>query len=339
MSWEEEAQSLYREMLVAARQQGLSLSRAAVVRIVARFNVVLRELDTLGGEAGKLTRARADALRSQIDGMLASLRDEMARATADGARLTVRRLVELHQDAAASLEHVSQVVGLSSAFDVLSVQAVASLAQRASNAALFKTVMKRHLEDAVPALDQMITSAVARGVSSRTLTNDVARLLSGDDIAYDTYGVGKAEMEGLRSVYADARMIAVSEINNALREANARLLSASRTIEAAKWSLSSAHPKVDACDTLAESDFYGLGPGIYVVSAWPFAPHPHCGCYQAGPIVFRPVAEWFQPRGPIRPLLEEPTIAEPEGMTESGTARAVAVVKTIVEAAHKNPIQ
>lgn len=46
-----------------------------------------------------------------------------------------------------------------------------------------------------------------------------------------------------------------------------------------RWRLSSRHPKVDICDFHANTNLYGMGPGIYPKGANPPHPaHPHCTC-------------------------------------------------------------
>lgn len=46
-----------------------------------------------------------------------------------------------------------------------------------------------------------------------------------------------------------------------------------------RWSLSTAHERIDICDFYARADLFGLGPGIYPTNQMPPHPaHPHCTC-------------------------------------------------------------
>lgn len=326
-------------MLLNARQQAATLTKQSVVRLVSVFNRAVRDIDALDHGTSPLTLTRARTLKAEIKALLQGIERSSATIASDTTSLTVERLVQLHQDAVAQLEALTGVEGIAATFATTSVRAVAHLAARAETPTIFRTLVKRHITEAQPELNAMIESAVARGVSPARLTNDVARLIGGHEVAADAYGMKPPDLSAMRTVFSDARRIAVSEVNNALREANAQLLATSRTIEAAKWQLSGAHPRLDACDVLAESDWYGLGAGMYVVGAWPTAPHPYCGCYQGGPIVFRPVSEWKQPRGPIRPLLDEPDIFRPEGLSPKAMSTAVNSVRENVQAAHAQPIR
>lgn len=339
MPWQTEGARIYRQMLLDARGQAATLSRAALLRLVAAYERAVRDLDQLDTSSSPVTQARARRLKVEVRGILDQLEGKAARIVSEGATLTIERIVALHQEAIAGLETVSGVEGIAETFGTTSVRAVAGLVARAARPSVFRTLIKRHMAEAQPELNRMIESAVARGVSPDRLTKDIARLISGNEIDSAAYGQARAATSGARTVYTDARMIAVSEVNNALRESNATLLASSRTISAAKWQLSGAHPREDECDVLAASDFYGLGVGMFPVEAWPTAPHPHCGCYQGGPIIFRPRSDWNQPRGEVRALLDEPTIYSPKGLTPKGTARAIATVREIVSAAHAQPVR
>lgn len=337
MPWQTEGARIYRQMLLDARAQGATLSRQSVVRLLAAFQRAIRDLDALDTSQSPITQARAKQLRAEIKGVVDRLEGTAARISSESATLTVDRVVALHQEAIAALETVSGVEGIAAQFGTTSVRAVAGLVARASKPSIFRTLIKHHVAEAQPELNRMIESAVARGVSPDRLTKDVARLLSGNDIDYARYGSSPGALSGTRTIFTDARMIAVSETNNALRESNATLLATSRTIHAAKWQVSGAHPKEDECDVLAQSDFYGLGPGMYDVGAWPTSPHPHCACTQGGPIIFRPRSEWNRPRT-VSDLVDDPTIYSPDGLTPKGTARAIGTVREIVAAARAQPI-
>jgi hypothetical protein len=200
-------------------------------------------------------------------------------------------------------------------------------------------LIARHMEEAAPALDELLSSAISRGVSSAALTKDVARLLGGAEIEYADYGLERPALTGLRSVYDDARMIAVSETNNALREANARSMATGRVIEAVQWQLSGNHgDRFDDCDVLAQSDWFGFGPGWFDVRQWPGAPHPFCACYQGG-VRLRPASEWRLDRDAAPEGVQDGLrMFTSEGWTARATQRYQANALRVVTLAVAHPV-
>jgi hypothetical protein len=310
----------YRRYLLEARSRAQRLGAESVQRIVTAFNQAIADL-TRDVATGRITVARGVELKRQVTTTLAALEREIAGATARGVQLTVDGVLASHRAALMAIEKESKVVGIAKQLDMLNVRALAVLGAREKNAAAFRTLMNRHIEDAAPALDRMIESAVARGVSSRALTTDVARLLGGAEIEYGAYEVERSATTGLRSVFSDAKMIAVSETNNALREANARALATGRVVDVVQWQLSGNHgDQFDECDVLAQSDWFGAGPGWFDVRQWPSAPHPFCGCYQ-GAVQLRPIAEWRQPRGEVPALRDDVSLFRSSAWTARAESR------------------
>lgn len=72
-----------------------------------------------------------------------------------------------------------------------------------------------------------------------------------------------------------ARTAARMEISKAHTAATLEV--AGQTSGAARFVLSALHPRTDKCDPLADQDVYGLGVGVYPVSACP-RPPVHVGC-------------------------------------------------------------
>lgn len=76
-----------------------------------------------------------------------------------------------------------------------------------------------------------------------------------------------------------AERIARTEISRAFSEGFWVKHYADPDVVAAKWRLSSRHPKYDICDFHAKADLYGMGPGVYPKNSSPPHPaHPHCTC-------------------------------------------------------------
>lgn len=325
-------QSAYRRALEMARVRGFQIGAENEERIRAAFAEVLRGL-TADVQDGVITSKRATALREQAIRLLSVFEGRFADATETSVRLTLEEVAGLHRRVTELLFERAQLDLFAlpyvvQQFDVIPTQALASILSRAENAATFQTVARRRLQQVVPQIDAFIEGAVARGVGAGRATLDLATILANQDadliarlprslssslhrgvahIDLARYGLNPEEVRRVRSILYDARRIQVSETNNALREANTRGLLVSPIVVAAKWQTSGRHPHTDACDVLASVDLYGYGPGLHPVDAWPFAPHPHCGCTQGGPVVNRPVREWNKPKGPGRPLAVDPS--------------------------------
>jgi hypothetical protein len=320
----DEAAREYVKMLLETRRRAVALTSSTVQRMARLFEQSVGEL-TLGVASGAITKARGEALRAQAVGMAKKLMQQAAAMAQDGTASTVSAVEQLHRDLVASVEKGANIAGMAVQFDTLATGAMGAVVARSQNAALFKTLMNRHVTGVAPELDDLIATSVERGVSSETLATDVARLIGGAEIDYAAYGIIPSDVVATRTLWSDARMIAVSEINNALREANALASAANRMVKAVQWQMSGAHPRTDACDTYAETDFYGLGAGWYDPRQWPAAPHPQCGCYQ-GSVELRPAAEWMQPKGPAPELLDEPR-GGATGVSDREKAAAHAIVR------------
>lgn len=79
------------------------------------------------------------------------------------------------------------------------------------------------------------------------------------------------------------RRIAVSEAYNAQRENQLSAMLRTRDVRACRWTTTSRLPCL-ICQTLARMDQYGLGAGVWPLTALPLVPHPFCKC------VLEPVA-------------------------------------------------
>lgn len=283
----------YLAALRAARNRGHALSRAAVANVVVALRDELRRLPT-GGETA-LTRASARSMRQQIMGVIRELEDATVNGTQRAVRVTVRDIVDMHARVNARIlaRHDIDTARLLDRYNQLNVRALASIASRTRNAATFRALVHRNMLDAAPDLDRLLQRAVARGVSATRVARDVEDLLRGNHPSLRAYDLRINDLSGLRTVSYDARRIALTEVNNAMREANTVAMAASPIVAAMKWQLSGNHSEPDECDELANADEHGFGPGFYPPAEWPDAPHPHCGCYQ-GDVIFHPVDEWVR---------------------------------------------
>lgn len=117
------------------------------------------------------------------------------------------------------------------------------------------------------ALEDLVTQAIAENKSARKLALEIRQHLT---------------EEGQANARYNSERLAVTEINNAHREAHARslLTSDGRLKDFASgigWRLSSSHRQPDICDVWASQDIDGLGPGNYYPQNMP-VDHPwgHC---------------------------------------------------------------
>jgi hypothetical protein len=303
------ASDAYTEAIREARQRGYTLSRQALAKIVQTFKDAAARVEfDLQASDSPLTEERAQSLKQQIEGVLQELEQQTGATTDTAVRQTVDDVVAIHEQVVADLleHHIGEtpLVTIQQGLDRINTRAVAVLAARndvSSGAAGFQTLMKYHLEAAGPDLDRLISSAIARGVSSQQLTRDVADFLANGVANLNGYGLTLADTDGLASLQADAARIATSETLNALRESQTQAMMASSVIDAVQWGLSGNHFDIDECDLLAEADWYGLGPGFYPPEKLPVAPHPWCRCGPKATRLRHP-STWNTPRPPAPAL-------------------------------------
>lgn len=308
--------SEYRRALLAARNRTTLLGRATDQRLIDAFLDALLRL-RLDVESGRVTAARGEALRRQLMSLLEVFEERFSSLTQRALDRTVDQVLFDHAEALRRLGEEFNV-SVSFSFDRVNAAVFAQLA-RVRGARDFRSLLRRRLRTTVlDSVDALVAGAVGRGVSAGELTQDLVRILLNDnprlmaavqrvprgftgarlglrDVDFTRYGVADGQVSALRSLYTDARRIAVSEINNTLRETNAQAMFRSPVVLAAHWQLSGRHPTADICDYLATADQYGFGPGFHPPEYWPVAPHPHCGCYQ-GAVLFREPREWSRPR-------------------------------------------
>lgn len=335
---------VYRDALLDARARNYAIGRAGEQRLYVAFAEALARI-IRDVQEGAITPERGAALARQIKTILAAFARQSEQITSTSIRQTIDEVVRAHSLATGSLFRAVGMAGTVS-FDAVPARALRAILSRTRNAATFQTLFRRRIVNLAPEVDRFVEAAVSRGVGAGRATLDLARILANGDarltaaiakltpppatveemisadirrelqagvgqIDLESYGIREADVADLRSLLYDARRIQVSETNNAYREANAESMKESPIVMAAKWGLSSRHFIPDECDVLATADFYGYGPGYYPPEKWPIGPHPFCGCSQVGPVVYRPVAEWGQPRRPPNALALDPADPAP----------------------------
>lgn len=323
-------ETAYRRALAAGRERGFQLTRQAVDRTYRALAEVLNRL-TAEEAGGMITAERAERLRQETEALLRGLQADIVRSGEGAIGRTLTDIVEVHRRVTGELFRrygppgLETVAALSN-FDRLPARALATMVSR-PNAGTFRTLVNRRIGGMASEIDTLLDAAVARGAPAGRVTRDLARLMARDDPRLLRLldrpeifegrlhrGVGTIEwastladddVKALTGVLYDARRIVVTENNTAAMEATAQAMTESPIVTGATWELSGRHFHEDACDVLANSDLYGMGPGVYPPDRWPARPHPHCACMQ-GRAVFRPPSEWAQPKPQSPGLATDP---------------------------------
>jgi hypothetical protein len=268
------ARSVERDLL---RRVGGQLD-AALERAVQDLTVRLASLPGGTPEARRLALERAIIVfRQQRDTLI----QRMEQAAALGRRTSFRDVIAVWQEAA---RQAATAVGLPpGALTAALTPRTTMLAayENVGGAKLFRTLLARAADDGYRAVNEAIRLGIVEGKSFEVLARELRPFVRG---TFDT-------------VRFNATRIAYSEIHNARAEAEVQHFTEDPLIEAVAWRLAPDRGTLrgpDACDALAENDFYGLGPGVYPVDAVPLPPHPFDRCERV-PIT-RPLARANDPK-------------------------------------------
>ena len=280
----------YLRTLATARATGLALSEAQLRAFMALLAEYAEEL-SVRVAAGLATRSQRYALAT-ADEILQQLARDLALSTRNGVTLTARRLAEIHARATAGLMQSAGVVP-PALFGDLAVSAAGSVLARPELAASFRSIRR----DSVDAVDRILHRAILRGATADQVERELRLHVLGAEafperllrdrrrIGYDAieqlgYEPTRANLEAVRAeagrVSARARLIARTEVMQAEMETNQQAAAASPVVGLVRWRLSRRHPEVDPCDALADTDWFGYGPGRYLPGYAPPRPHPRC---------------------------------------------------------------
>lgn len=344
----------YQEALLEARNAALSgdgIPRRAYELLVRVFGRAIVDIDRDLG-TGRITEERAEALRRQINRRIIELGRRLGLLLDEQKQSMIRAAIAGHEQ---GIARAAEITGVSVAvnFNAIPDRALETMMLRRGlfGARDYKSVINRGLIGLADDIDDYIGSAVARGVNSRTASQELAAMLSqgNDDILrYVEEGrltrsaINKALRDGeinleqyqqARSIFTDSRRIMVTETNNSFREGDRLAAIESPIIGASKWEVSGRHyglpSSPDICTLYHEADLFGMGKGVFPVNNFPAPPHPYCGCYAIH--VIRDVEEWNQPK---LTLVEPPELTEDQFSTmfEDATPRKL---ETQVENANK----
>jgi len=334
----------YHRQLEAARNVGLSMTKTQADAFLRLLEAYAEELAQRVA-AGLATRGERHALmvaREIIDQLVR----DMALATRNGVTITSDRVATLYAEATASL--IASSPGASSAVSVqfggLGLAAAQAVLSRPALAASFRTIQRQ----SVAAVDRIVAGGLLRGATTTQVARELrlhvlgadafpaAALLDRRRIGYDVlrqmgYDATPANLRLVRAdagkIAARAQLIARTEPMNAEWEAHRQGALESPVVQAIRWEVSSSHgDRFDQCDVLQDTDFFGLGTGVYPVDALPRRAHPRCTCRAR--TLIRDPAEWDQPRPPAPALAVDPAeVAAAAGLTPSQSRSLEALIR------------
>lgn len=287
------APASYRAAQRFARSTERDVLRLVGRRIDAALAHAVMDLTVkLGSLHGSTPVARIAALnravavfRRQRDRLI----QQLVQAANAGRRTSFKDVIAVWQDAA---RDAARTVGLpNAALGAVMTPRTTMLAayENVGGAKLFRTLIARAADDGYRAVNEVIRLGILEGKSFETLARELRPWVRG--------GEGGELGAAFGTVRFNATRIAYSEIHNARSEAEVQHFIEDPLIEAVAWRLSpdrGSNRGPDACDALAENDFYGLGPGVYPVDKVPLPPHPFDRCERV-PIT-RPLARANDPK-------------------------------------------
>lgn len=131
-------------------------------------------------------------------------------------------------------------------------------------------------------VDDNIRSLIGAGLSAGTDSAKIAQALEdyvqdGRETLVTNYPNMMDRLDGRVPkdlVYETLRLVR-TEYTTAFHNSTIKRGQQTPGYKGVQWVLSDAHPVTDICDTLAETDAYGLGPGKYPKGQEPTTPHPN----------------------------------------------------------------
>lgn len=299
------ARSVERDLL---RRVGAAID-GALERAVRDLTALLNRLPDSTPDARLRALQRAlEVMRTQRNRLI----QQIERAAAAGRRTSFKDVIAVWQDAA---RQAATTVGLpNAALGAVLTPRTTMLAayENVGGARLFRTLLARAADDGYRAVNDILRSGILEGKSFEKLARELRPWVRG--------GAGGGAGAAFSTVRFNSTRIAYSEIHNARAEAEVQHFTEDPLIAAVAWRLSpdrGTNRGPDACDVLAENDFYGLGPGVYPVDAVPLPPHPFDRCERV-PIT-RPLARANDPKP--SPPLRDGKLRVPRGDGMSAAVR------------------
>jgi len=304
----------YRRAIADARRSALALTQDLADDLLELLERVVDEL-AARVVTGMATRSDRETL-ALARAILSQLAVDMASATRRGIELTTSTVSTAYAEATAAL-YVANGLEAPVLFQRLNVRAAQAVLARRDLAVSLRTIRSTSID----AVESILRQAILEGTPQRLVAQRIRLHILGSEIFPDRVLLDRRRIgfevvrllgyeptrENLnlvrslgRSIAHRARRIARTEPMVAQWEANRQMAVESPVVAGFRWRVSSRHQVRDQCDTLAETDFYGLGAGIHPADLLPARPHPHCICVHTH--VLRALEDWSRPK-PVSPPL------------------------------------
>ena len=294
----------YRKAVLTARNQVLNPRGVPKEAYQGLMQLYARMISDINRDLGRevITPERANQLENLLIRRFNDLGDDLGVLFSRQQRSVAEAAANGHAEAVNRAVSAANVSGISVSFNGIPDQALETMMlRRGINSRNYQSVIKRGLQNIAPDIDQYLGSAVGRGISGDRAAKELAGILSRgnkdvlslvDDNRLTQSSINKALREGdidvmtynrASQVLNDSRMIMVTEINTAHREADLLSQDRSPIVGASRWQVSGRHYGLDTtpdvCTVYHESDQFGLGTGVFPTKNLPSTPHPYCGCH------------------------------------------------------------
>lgn len=253
----------------------------------------------LGGlSADGLSSQRALLRAKQINEEAArKLSQGLTKGTAEGRALSFERSLEVWAEAGRGAAETAGVDAATLARVRPPSVTVLGAYEAVGAAETWQTLLRSHVRNAAAEANAIVREALASGVGPDEVARRLRRYVVGsegfadlfEEVPTKTGKVAKIDLRGLsaserdaaRMMRHNARRIAFTEMGNARQEAEVQHSIRDPLVGAVRWLLSPDRGNTDvpdACDALAEADWYGLGAGVFPVDKVPGPPHPWDRC-------------------------------------------------------------
>lgn len=286
------ALSGYLQAVLRARARLLALDVEAVRGLVSATDAYARDLERALARLARDDFTGQRFLRAALQAnkrLGLDLQRALTRITQKNVELSYAEVSKLLQRAA------SRALGASAAAtlgitSIAPLEAAAAYLARRGTAATFTTLTAQATMLGTGEVDRIIASAIGTGADPMALSRRLRSYVQGSEDLQDLARDGIIKLPDIpksmrgagRLMEFNARRIALTEMGNAAHEAEVREFSLTPHVRAVKWMLApnrGTQTKPDACDILAKTDYYGMGPGVYPVGKVPAKPHPFCRCW------------------------------------------------------------
>ena len=223
-------------------------------------------------------------------------RDDLIRAMEsavnDGRQVAFSEITNIHQDATKRVMEAEGVdTELLTRIQIPNLTMAGMWESLGKGSATWRTLLRGYVVDAVADTQFVVTQALIEGLSPDELSKRLRPYVLGAEPFQEAFKEHKVLTDKMlknpqftkaaNKLRYNADRIAFSEIHNARGEAELEAFAKDPFVKAVRWQLSPNRGtlrKKDACDGLAQTDFFGLGKGIYPVTQVPISPHPFCRC-------------------------------------------------------------